>query len=127
MNEIILVLVSMIFCHIVDDYVLQAPCLCNLKQKSWWEKNAPDQKYRHDYLAGLLMHSLSWAFIVMLPIIIILRGELNWMWIMIPVNTAIHFIVDDTKANKKKINLLQDQLIHLAQIVITWILFIIMC
>jgi hypothetical protein len=127
MNEIILVLVSMIFCHIIDDYVLQAPCLCNLKQKSWWEKNAPDQKYRHDYLVGLLMHSLSWAFMVMLPIILTLRGELNWMWIMLPVNTAIHFIVDDTKANKKKINLTQDQLIHLAQIVITWILFIIMC
>lgn len=77
MNEIILVLVSMIFCHIIDDYVLQAPCLCNLKQKSWWEKNAPDQKYRHDYLVGLLMHSISWAFMVMLPIIIALRGELN--------------------------------------------------
>jgi hypothetical protein len=127
MNEIILVLVSMIFCHIIDDYVLQAPCLCNLKQKSWWEKNAPDQKYRHDYLVGLLMHSLSWAFMVMLPIILTLRGELNWMWIMLPVNTAIHFIVDDTKANKKKINLIQDQLIHFGQIVITWILFIIMC
>ena len=65
------------------------------------------------------MHSLSWAFMVMLPIIIILRGELDWMWIMLPVNTAIHFIVDDTKANKKKINLIQDQLIHLIQILIT--------
>lgn len=67
------------------------------------------------------MHSISWAFMVMLPIILTLKGELNWMLILLPANCAIHFIVDDTKANKKKINLIQDQLIHLAQIVITWL------
>jgi hypothetical protein len=127
MNEIILVLVSMIFCHIIDDYVLQSFSLCNLKQRPWWEVNASDSKYKYDYLVGLLMHSISWAFMVMLPIIIVLRGELNWLWILLPANCAIHFIVDDTKANKKKINLIQDQLIHFGQIVITWILFIIMC
>ena len=125
MNQLILVLVSMIFCHIVDDYVLQSFSLCNLKQKSWWEANASDPKYSKDYLMGSLMHSLSWAFMVMLPIIIILKGELNCLWVMLPVNCVIHFIVDDIKANMKKINLIQDQLIHLMQIVFTWILFMI--
>ena len=125
MNEIILVLVSMIFCHIIDDYVLQSFSLCNLKQKSWWEANASDSKYRYDYLVGLLLHSISWAFMVILPIIIILRGELNWLWILLPANCVIHFIVDDTKANKKKMNLIQDQLIHLVQIVITWLAWIV--
>lgn len=33
-------------------------------------------------------------------------------------------IVDDCKANKKNINLIQDQLIHIFQIVMTWIMFI---
>ena len=70
MNEIILVLVSMIFCHIIDDYVLQSFCLCNLKQKSWWEANASDSKYKYDYLVGLLMHSLSWAFMVMFRLLL---------------------------------------------------------
>jgi hypothetical protein len=124
MNTAILILVSMIFCHILDDYVLQSFSLCNLKQRSWWEANASDSKYRYDYLVGLLMHSLSWAFMIMLPIVVHLKGELNWLWIPLPVNTAIHFLVDDLKANKKKINLIQDQLIHLVQILVTWILFI---
>lgn len=124
MNTAILILVSMIFCHILDDYCLQSFCLVNLKQKSWWEKNASDSKYSKDYLVGLLCHSISWAFMVMLPIVIVLKGELNWLWILLPVNTVIHFLVDDLKANKKKINLIQDQLIHLGQILATWILFI---
>ena len=38
------------------------------------------------------------------------------------VNCGLHFAVDDLKANKKKINLWQDQLIHIVQIVITALL-----
>jgi hypothetical protein len=124
MNTAILILVSMIFCHILDDYCLQSFCLVNLKQKSWWEKNASDSKYSKDYLVGLLCHSVSWAFMIMLPIVVHLKGELNWLWVLLPVNIVIHFLVDDLKANKKKINLIQDQLIHLMQILVTWILFI---
>jgi hypothetical protein len=39
-------------------------------------------------------------------------------------NMLIHGIVDDMKANRKKINLIVDQLIHLAQVVITWLCFV---
>lgn len=31
----IFIICAMIFLHILDDYVLQAPCLCNLKQKKF--------------------------------------------------------------------------------------------
>lgn len=65
------------------------------------------------------MHSISWAFMIMLPILIVLKGELNWLWILLPINTAIHFLVDDLKANKKRINLIQDQAMHLGQILVT--------
>jgi hypothetical protein len=123
MNHLILILVGMLFCHIIDDYVLQAPCLCNLKQKSWWEKNAPDQKYRHDYVVGLIVHSVSWGISITLPIIIALKGELNWLWILLPINIIIHAIVDHLKANKRVINLVHDQTIHLVQIVITWLFY----
>ena len=123
MNHYTLILVSMIFCHIIDDYVLQAPCLCNLKQKSWWQKNAPNLNYRYDYLVGLLMHSISWSFMIMLPIIIFLKGELNWLWFLFPFNTIIHMRVDDLKANKGRLNLVEDQAIHLIQIGFTWLLY----
>jgi hypothetical protein len=41
-----------------------------------------------------------------------------FLWAIVG-NTIIHAIVDDLKANRNKLNLIQDQLLHLAQIVIT--------
>lgn len=123
MNHVILILVSMFFCHIIDDYVLQAPCLCNLKQKSWWESNAPDRKYRFDYVVGLLVHSMSWGTMIMLPIIIALKGELNYLWFFLPINIIQHAIIDHLKANRRVINLVQDQSLHALQIIATWLFY----
>lgn len=110
----------MIFCHIVDDYYLQG-WLASAKQKSWWEKNAPDKMYEHDYLAALFMHSFSWSFMIMLvPTIYIVVCGGTWSPIVFIVNLVIHMIVDDMKANKKKINLIQDQTMHMIQILATW-------
>lgn len=111
---------SMIFCHIVDDYYLQG-WLASAKQKKWWEQNAPDKLYRFDYIMALVCHSFSWSFMIMLPWIIYAGSSLNFALITIPLNTIIHAIVDDLKANKHKLNLIQDQLIHLAQIILTFI------
>ena len=110
-------LLSMIFLHIVDDYYLQG-ILASMKQKSWWEKNSPQPLYKYDYVVALLMHSLSWAFMIMIPTII--GGCFIW-WLFL-INIVIHFIVDHLKANLKKINLIQDQSIHIVQIVLTWLL-----
>lgn len=119
------ILLSMVFCHIVDDYYLQG-ILASMKQKSWWDKNAPDKMYKYDYIVALLMHSFSWSFMVMLPIIVyILIYNLNIHVILIVIyiiNTVIHSIVDDLKANKLKINLIVDQSIHLMQILLTWLI-----
>ena len=41
------------------------------------------------------------------------------------INWAVHCVVDDCKANKKKINLIQDQLIHIVQIIVTWIILVV--
>ena len=39
-------------------------------------------------------------------------------------NLVIHIITDNAKANLLKINLIQDQLIHIMQIVFTWVIYI---
>ena len=123
MNNLFLVL-SMIFCHIVDDYYLQG-WLASAKQKKYWQDNAPDKMYRYDYIWALLMHSFSWSFMVMLPIAFSLSFDVNVLFgSVFAFNVAIHAFTDDLKANKKKINLLVDQIIHLTQIVITAIIFI---
>lgn len=116
----ILLLLTMIFCHIIDDYYLQG-WFASAKQKMWWEKNAPDELYKYDYIAALFMHSFSWTFMIMLvPTIYVLLVGGIWSPVVFVANLVIHMIVDDMKANKKKINLIQDQSIHMIQIFATW-------
>ena len=118
MSEGFLILL-MVFCHIVDDYYLQG-ILAKMKQKKWWEENAPDKKYKTDWEVALYMHGFSWTFMIMLPIAIANQFEINlWFVIIFFVNMSIHCFVDDLKANKLKINLRQDQGIHLLQILVT--------
>lgn len=127
----IFLLISMLFCHIIDDYYLQG-ILASMKQKLWWEKNYPNEKYKNDYKIALFMHSASWSFMTLLPVsiynIINYCTDAFWtMWFIIwIINLIIHMIVDDLKANKLKINLIIDQIIHMIQIVIAFVILVLM-
>ena len=117
------ILFVMFFAHIVDDYYLQG-ILASLKQKSWWEnQKSYKPMYKYDYIVALIMHAFSWSFMISLPILYL--GFTKWIAVAIILNTIIHGIVDDLKANKHKINLIVDQSIHIVQIIITWILFVV--
>lgn len=124
MNKIFIIL-TMIFCHIIDDYGLQG-ILASMKQKSWWQKQEQyTDKYKYDYIVALIMHSFSWAFMIMLPIVVISGFKIGASFVIaFIVNTVVHGVVDDLKANKMKINLVQDQSIHVAQIIITAIVLL---
>lgn len=122
----IAMLAFMLIAHLIDDYVLQG-WLASAKQKKWWEENAPDKLYRHDWVMAMFCHCLSWALMITLPIIIhsmCCSIDLGWFWMSIPVNLLIHFVVDDLKANKHAINLIADQYIHFIQIVLTWLIWL---
>lgn len=123
MNNLFIIL-AMIFCHIVDDYYLQG-WLASAKQKKWWQENAPKKLYRYDYIVALIMHSMSWAFMIMLPIAISMSFNIPVAFLIAFIcNAVVHGFVDNFKANKLKINLITDQSIHLLQIAITAIIFI---
>lgn len=119
----ILLFLSMVFLHIVDDYYLQG-ILAQMKQKSWWEKNAPDELYKNDYKIALLEHAFSWTFMIMLPIALFMMYSREYFVvsysICFVINWIIHAIVDDLKANKKIISLVIDQSCHIIQIAFTW-------
>lgn len=118
MNKIFTLLL-MIFCHIVDDYYLQG-WLASAKQKKYWQENTPEKLYKYDYIWALIMHSFSWAFMIMLPIAYSLSFNINISFLIaFVINVTIHAITDDLKANKRKINLWEDQIIHLIQIGLT--------
>lgn len=127
MNTNLFILLSMVFLHIIDDYKIQASCLVNLKQKKWWRTQTEyTPLYKYDYIPALIMHSFSWSFMVMLPIAIAMHFNIGWWIFAYIINMFIHALVDDLKANKLKINLIVDQLIHIMQIVITWLFFVLL-
>ena len=124
MNKVFILLL-MIFLHIIDDYKLQG-ILASMKQKKWWtEQKEYKNMYKYDYIVTLITHSFSWTFMIMLPITFALNFDIGW-WAIIAyiVNTAIHALVDNLKANCFKINLVVDQLIHIVQIIVTWLIFV---
>ena len=121
MNSVFIIL-CMIFCHIIADYNLQG-WLASAKQKSYWEKNAPDEMYKYDYICALVMHSFSWTFMIMLPLMYAVDFKVDsFLLFLFVINILMHAIVDDLKANNKCINLWQDQLIHMCQIAMTAVL-----
>ena len=114
------ILVLMLLGHLVADYTLQG-WLADGKQKSWWRKifggheDAVPDKYKFDYIAALVCHSLYWSIFICAPFF-----ASSWFLVAVVLNTIVHAIIDDLKANRFKINLIQDQLLHLGQILITF-------
>jgi hypothetical protein len=121
-----MVLLFMIFFHILDDWVLQGK-LGQMKQKNWWKEHPEYQDmYKYDYIVALLTHSFSWTFMIMLPVSYVFDWKISVGFIIVfCINMVIHAVVDDLKANRKKINLVVDQVIHLIQIVATYIVMMI--
>lgn len=119
----VFVLLAMIFCHIVDDYCLQTiGPLATMKQKKWWEENRPQKLYKYDYLVALLMHSMSWTFMIMLPVAAYMSWDVNSSFVILFVlNTICHAFIDNAKANWLLINLITDQSVHIAQILVTFL------
>ena len=120
------IILLMIFCHIVDDYYLQG-WLASAKQRSYWLENAPQNLYKYDYIWALIMHSFSWSFMIMLPIAAFdMRFDVNHLFVLAFVcNLVIHAFTDNMKANMRLINLWMDQAIHLFQIAVTALVFVI--
>ena len=117
----------MLLCHIVDDFVLQPICLSNLKQREWWieqckKKNIDIEPYNQDYLMALIIHALSWAIMVHLPIILLTSVSNLVLTASIIFNAFVHLIIDDLKCNVNLLNLKQDQLLHIGQIIITYLI-----
>lgn len=115
------VLPAMIFAHIIADFNLQG-WLANAKQRAWWKKNAPAKEYRFDWIPSLFMHSVSWSFMIMLPLVIYYNFECSMFYVnSLILNTIAHMVFDHLKANVRIINLCDDQFLHMIQIVFTFV------
>ena len=77
---------------------------------------------------ALFEHAFSWSFTITIPWLIVAFITKNPICAVLLitfyiVNTVIHGIIDNEKANKLSINLIQDQILHFIQIILTWAVF----
>ena len=114
-----MIFTTMLFMHVIADYNLQG-VLAAMKEKSWW-KGHGNYRSKYDYIPALLAHAFSWAFCIMLPLAVAVYPPGTMFYAVLAVNTAVHAIVDHAKANLGVLNLIEDQAIHIVQIIITFI------
>jgi hypothetical protein len=119
---IICLLMATVLMHLLADYSLQG-ILASMKQKVWWEKNAPDPMYKNDWIAGLVCHSAMWGLLCAVPSVVACWLLGSWTMGILTLALMIisivgHCFIDTAKANAHKINLIQDQELHLVQLMI---------
>lgn len=139
----LLMIFSMIFLHVIDDF--NQGIMAELKQKKNWELPDLDRKniYKSDWIPVLLLHGFKWSVSVHIPIIlyhvfhnniifnisnktiaqdICDRLILEVLIYSIVISGLVHSVIDHLKCNEYKINLVTDQLLHLIQIIIIFII-----
>jgi hypothetical protein len=123
----VFIMIAMFFLHIVDDFYIQG-VLAQFKQKSWWEKNYPQDLYKNDYKIALIEHGFSWTFCIMLPIVFyyyINNIEFSMLFFFcLFLNVITHALIDHMKANLYMISLSVDQMLHFYQIFLTWLILV---
>ena len=92
--KVIEVLLQLLFCHLVGDYVIQTRFVAESKGSNWYH---------------LFVHCALYC----LPFYLVFG--LTWQ---LPVIFITHFIVDPLKARWYKINYVTDQVIHYATMLI---------
>lgn len=110
-GRVVFVLIAMLFAHTYADFCSQG-IMASMKQKEWWRRQEGyGEFYSKDYTMALVNHSLQWSFCIML--------------LMFFANIFLHYLVDNYKANKHTLNLIQDQFLHLIQILWTFAIWMV--
>lgn len=111
-----LTLPLMVLCHVVEDFHIQGR-MADMKQRSFWEPYG--RMYAWDHVPVLLLHGFEWSMFVSLPILITSWSSVSAGFMAVVVaNGLIHSLVDHLKCNSLKLSLVQDQAIHILQIVV---------
>jgi len=147
MTPIVLFLL-MLLAHIIEDFHLQGR-MADMKQKAWWYHSIQDavidterragrttdvqdpsfksfvdmrmEQYGKDYIPILILHGFEWVICVSIPVMIYTGFELSTGYlVMMTAMAFVHAYVDHMKCNKLVFNLVEDQAIHIAQVVVLW-------
>ena len=100
MERLIEMLLKLVFCHLIGDYVLQIDFIAKSKGENWYH---------------LFVHCALYC----LPFYVVFG--LTWQLLVIFVS---HIIVDALKARYKKISYWQDQFLHYVFMLIYFVSFV---
>lgn len=116
MLEWYVLLPLMVLCHIIADFHLQG-IMGDMKQKSFWKPYG--EQYQNDWKPVMLLHGIEWAIIVSVPCLLTSWFDVSWWFIAAVIVTGLtHAYIDNLKANNFQINLIEDQALHMLQIVL---------
>ena len=104
-----------ILLNVIEDFHMQG-IMAQMKQKAYWCEY--HGKYTNDWVPVMLLHGVEWATIVSIPCMLVSWFDVSvWFIVVVVVMGLVHAYVDHLKANKFSINLIQDQAIHMVQLV----------
>lgn len=126
-----LILITVLFLHVMADFRWQG-IMAEMKSQDWWKKQKGYyDKYKNDYIPPLFWHSFHWSCCILLPYLIIsqlmhyaLGTVMPSFLVALVANTVVHMFIDHQKANCKSIDLVQDQMLHVFQMVLTHVCLI---
>ena len=126
-----LILIAVLFLHVMADFRWQG-IMAEMKSQDWWKKQKGYyDKYKNDYIPPLFWHSFHWSCCILLPYLVIsqlmyyaLGTVMPSFLVALAANTLVHMFIDHQKANCKSINLMQDQLLHIFQMLLTHVCLI---
>lgn len=126
-----LILIAVLFLHVMADFRWQG-IMAEMKSQDWWKKQKGYyDKYKNDYIPPLFWHSFHWSCCILLPYLVIsqlmhyaLGTVMPSLLVALVANTLVHMFIDHQKANCKSINLVQDQLLHILQMLLTHVCLI---
>ena len=126
-----LILIAVLFLHVMADFRWQG-IMAEMKSQDWWKKQKGYyDKYKNDYIPPLFWHSFHWSCCILLPYLAIsqlmhyaLGTVMPSFLVALAANTVVHMFIDHQKANCKSINLVQDQMLHVFQMVLTHVCLI---
>jgi hypothetical protein len=113
----------MILLHVIEDFHMQG-IMARMKQREFWREYP--EMYAHDWIPVILLHGMEWATVVALPCILASWFDVSaWFVLTVVVMGVVHAYVDHLKANRLSINLIQDQAVHIVQIAVMLVVYMV--
>lgn len=113
----------MVLLHVIEDFHMQG-IMAQMKQREFWREYP--EMYADDWIPVILLHGFEWAMIVSVPCLLASWFDVSaWFIVTMVAMGLVHAYVDHLKANRLRITLVQDQAMHIVQIAVILVVYMV--